>query len=763
VKFRITQQLFFLLFFPLYFLFIIFGDSSWSFLIAATICTIFFAVREHLKFYKTPLSTGVAAVIVSTFAAQLLSVVMSVNIPHSAVQYFWYAFSGLCFLFFLFLDEKWISIDEIKEGLVLVGVALSCVVFLLLVFPQLGTIISPMSILAPTYGHSHTSIYLLLVAPLAWELYSTHKRSVINTASMLVISLALLTTFARLNIFLFFILLIGLGLLTLREKNIKFSKVLMLLLTASSAVVMLFFFTTFRHNFIPEQLCSIPVLQNKLCKPIHQEPRPMYWKQAVDGIVEKPWFGWGAGNVPVVSRKYKQEAYFFSSFSHNGYLQFLVEHGVVGAVPLFIMLGYAGYLALAQLWSLRSTGLKSQHFLSISILIFLVDGVFDFNWSFSSIWLLFTILFALLLKTQYVELKQKNKAISYSMVLIYNSLTLGIWLWLAAVLLSSLLWVAGNTSTSLRVFPFHVERVKVALEQEKLFALDKPFILELYASEPEIVHLQYRQATRFADRNEYYDRILALEPLNYKIRIEKIELFIRERKWQETLQEVLKFNVMFPTERALDTVPETYREILAQQVIEVANRLWYEDPELSAKFFIAIYNLYPWTLSHATIAPLENPGKFPAKNVHAVVDQMYAGWLWKYRETLAAWYFDQTGLALKEERWSDVQKNFEQTVQYDRTLRFPLWDISSVTLQKKYRSLYQQKQLAQIEEVLTTWKSIYQSSRPGNGEKNVSRQYRLGMATAFAEYSDMILPTDPLAADKAYQFTLELERGAVEE
>lgn len=763
MKFRITQQLFFLLFFPLYFLFIIFGDSSWSYLIAAAICATFFVAREHVKFHKTSLTTGITLVLISIFATQLISVVLSVNIPYSIVQYFWYAFSALCFLFFLFLDEKWISADEIKEGLVFVGLGLSCIVFLLLIFPQLGMILSPMSILAPTYGHSHTSIYLLLVSPLAWEIYTKQKTSRIHIASVLIINFALLTTFARLNIFLFFVLLIGLGLFTLKEKKGKPSKVWLVLLGVSSVVVTIFFFTTFRHTVIPEQLCRIPALQHKLCKPIHQEPRPVYWKQAVNGIKEKPWFGWGAGNVPVVSRKYKQEAYYFSSFSHNSYLQFLVELGVVGSFPVFIILGYVGYLAVRQLWSSKNSELKSQSFVAISVILFLVDGVFDFNWSFNSIWLLFILLLALFLKSQSRQLQQKGKTASYPIVLMYRGLTLGIWLWLTAILLSSFLWVFGNTSASILVFPFHFERAKEVLKHDELSVVNKQFIFDLYRNEPEIIHLQYKQATQFADLNEYYDRILELEPLNFKLRIKKIELYSTEQQWQEALREVLKFNALFPTERALNTVPEDYREVLARQVIEVGNRLWYEDPQLSAKFFVAIYNLYPWTLSHTTIAPLEDPRKFSAQHVHAVADQMHPGWLWKYRETLAAWYFEQTKLALKEERWLDVQRYFEQTVQYDRTLRFPLWDLSSFTLQQKYRSVYRQQQLVQIEEVLSTWKSIYESSKANDSEDDVSRQYRLGLATAFAEYSDLLLPINPLSADTAYQFTLELEKGAAEE
>ena len=723
----------------------------------------FFAAREHLKFYKTPISTGTSVVLISILVTQLISVVLSVNIAHSAAQYFWYAFSALCFLFFLFLDETWLPIDAVKEGLVVVGLGLSCVVFLLLVFPQLGENLSPMSILAPTYGHSHASIYLLLVTPLAWGLYRKKTRSALHTVAVIAIGLVLLTTFARLNIFLFFIFLVFLGAHRLREKKLKFSKVWVTLSAATTVVVAVLFLTTFRHDAIPEQFCRIPGLQNKLCKPIHQEPRPMYWKQAVVGITEKPWFGWGAGNVSVVSKKYKQEVYYYSGFSHNGYLQFLIEFGVIGAFPIFIILGYAAYLAVTHLLSVSKSGLKTEHFLSISILIFLVDGLLDFNWSFSSIWLLFTLLLALLLKTRFVQLNQKHHALSYLIVLIYKALTLGVCLWLVVVLFSSTLWVFGYTATSLRVFPFHFQRAKTALVHDQLSGAEKQFILHLYRNEPDLIHLQYKQATRFADRSEYYDRLLDLEPLNYKIRIEKIELYITEQRWQESLQELLKFNQLFPTERALTTVPETYRDVLSQLVIEVANRLWFEDPKLSAKFFLAIYNLYPWTLSHATIAPLENPSKFPANDIHAVTDQMHAGWLWKYRETLAGWYFEQTKRALKEERWQDVQKYFAQTVEYDRTLRYPLWDISSVTLQQKYRSAYQHQKLAQVEEVLSTWKGLYQSCTPQPGEIDVSRRYRLSLATAFAEYSDMILLTEPAEASEAYQFSLELERGAVEE
>ena len=105
-----------------------------------------------------------------------------------------------------------------------------------------------------------------------------------------------------------------------------------------------------------------------------------YYYDAISGIMEKPFIGWGIGNWKIQSIKFAKDRireYQVPYHTHNDFLQMSVETGLTGGVLYLLIFVYPFYLIIKKI-------IKNQEFDSISLfllfsfIVFFIDSSFNF-------------------------------------------------------------------------------------------------------------------------------------------------------------------------------------------------------------------------------------------------------------------------------------------------------------------------------------------------------------------------------------------------
>jgi len=325
--------------------------------------------------------------LISAFISLFFSVSLSLSLP---------SFALLLSLFIIFHLAR--AIITSKEDLRLIfgviliaGLGLS-LLSLWYLLPFTVKPIGSLNLVFIRYGHNHLAEYLpfVLFPSLFLFLKGKKKEKLIFGILTLFFFVVLILTFSRTSL-LFLPLTIGLilykqGLVV--KKKIKFLFSLLIILPLLFLLgILIFSHTGFGYQVASEG--NRDYFLNSIAKPLVFEKRIVYWQQAWQGFLERPFLGWGLGTFRFVSLRFRDLPIHYSNFTHNFYLQVLVETGIFG---FLLCLGFL-FTALKKSFLLV---VKRKDPLLIGIFWALVfsclQSVLDFGWHFLAITLIFLIL-----------------------------------------------------------------------------------------------------------------------------------------------------------------------------------------------------------------------------------------------------------------------------------------------------------------------------------------------------------------------------------
>lgn len=323
------------------------------------------------------------------------------------------------FAFFLFVDlfaEKKVRIDYFLT--ILINIFTFCIIisFVIQLFTDSQQLNNILASFLPYYGHNHFASTLLLFFPYVCYKYLQTKRKK-NLSFFILWTLFLLLSAGRVVLVLGFFELLIVVLVTC--KTLKIPK------TVYASIVVWVFSLLWFVYFNSMLLCTNNY-SNNFCKIPHFETRFNYWEQAMQIIKNQPYFGSGLGTFGNESRKYLQTSRYKTDYAHNLLLQLTAEVGLMGLVVL-------GLVALTTLLELkkRKTKLtlnKYNFFLMVGLIIFIINGMFDFDLSLTGNIILLISIIALLISSNNEQLSQVTKNHKYFDVIsqLFINLLLGL-------------------------------------------------------------------------------------------------------------------------------------------------------------------------------------------------------------------------------------------------------------------------------------------------------------------------------------------------
>ena len=161
------------------------------------------------------------------------------------------------------------------------------------------------------------------------------------------------------------------------------------------------------------------------------QQRLRYIAAAFDSFRENPVFGVGIGNWEIVSMKYENPemtSFIVPYHAHNDYMEVLAETGIFGFILYFGFLFYTLFLLIRNIFLKNSLDKEFLLFLTICLIIHLIDSLFNFPFdrTFQQIYLM--ILISVIYNTIYVpNVSLNSKSSSFIIVLLLLLIPLNIY------------------------------------------------------------------------------------------------------------------------------------------------------------------------------------------------------------------------------------------------------------------------------------------------------------------------------------------------
>jgi O-antigen ligase len=118
-----------------------------------------------------------------------------------------------------------------------------------------------------------------------------------------------------------------------------------------------------------------------------------YWEQAVLSFKERILLGWGLDNFRYLSKRFQSSPGSWSWFAHNHFLQLFVEVGVLGGL-------YFTALIISVLKKINKTSKENRDLVGfkVGLLASVVHSLFDYDWQFKSVFLIFWVIAGFLIQ-----------------------------------------------------------------------------------------------------------------------------------------------------------------------------------------------------------------------------------------------------------------------------------------------------------------------------------------------------------------------------
>jgi len=356
------------------------------------------------------------------------------------VSFYWWLFYLSCFLVFIFFYNFKEDGKKIVDKIIIYLVPLFAGLYLLkskyselLPFQKIALNENNL-FFAYNALHNHLGVIVgLFLIFLIWKFAQNGKKK--GVILILLFLPFLLLSYNRSAILAFLIVLIPLVVVFLRKK-IKLGLFFILFLFIGG----LFF------------LMVISGHDKKMIKNIELQTkgvlgsRELYWDQAGQSVLEKPFFGVGYGNFGYVSHKYEQGYDHWIDNAANIFLEILTGGGILSFLPFLIVIGLV-----------FSRAVKDKSIYSLLFFFLLIDFQTDFSYRNYSLFVLFIILAAI---TYQEKQDEEGNKIFFGLVAVLGTL-------LALVITSNNLLLAGRFEWAQKIFPLN-RRVYPALIKKQL-------------------------------------------------------------------------------------------------------------------------------------------------------------------------------------------------------------------------------------------------------------------------------------------------------
>ena len=387
------------------------------------------------------------------------------------------------------------------------------------------------STMLPYFGHNHFPSILLVFFPLLIDKYLKNKNKR-NGFMVVVWSLSFLLSAGRV------VIVLGLAevcfLIFLNRKHIG-KRNLFLIITPLWVSIIIWF--TFLNVKLP--MCH-QFENSNYCKPLTQETRISYWKQALKIIENKPIYGSGLGSFLNESQKYLQTARFKTGYAHNDILQILSETGLIGLV---LMSALVVSFIFEIRGSLKNSKNRDSALLLIGVLFLIGNGFFDFDLSLSGTMLVFlTALANVIVKDGYKKYQNKYLPIILKQFsrLFLAIIIISISLYTAIQVSQKVLMSLGLANRAVEIFPpiftfpsDKLEEIVTGLSQPNKQHLDIIYknYLDYWLIRVHQDEFTYRQETRAS----IIETINALQPWT-QVNFNNAKYYLSINKPEKSLQ-----------------------------------------------------------------------------------------------------------------------------------------------------------------------------------------------------------------------------------
>lgn len=520
-------QIVFLLSFSVLFLFtLLLGESFLFFIILGAWASFVFIFHSLLQWDKVKHFQVEWLVWCIFLLSLIVSSLFTHHLPMSLYKVSFIAGGFLVFWFFLLIRRNVLKKELIYVIFILNGLVLGVLSLFFLFFPHFAYALPGMNLVFPTYGHNHLASYLLLILPLVWLFYFRAKGNQANLflALLLVFSFLVLISFGRVATLLGIAQLLVIY-LKKRQQSGSINRLLLILGSFFGLIIILQQLISW--NVLP---CTAGTYQSKICKPFIEEPRGLYWQQALKSFQANLLVGYGPGTFQLVNTKYKQLPSISTSYAHNTLLEFLAESGLISASALVILVATLGWM-VAQV-----PPNDEKFFISLSAVTLLGNSVFDFDFNYLGIYLGLLILVGLLLREKRVTFKLPLLFLDEGRVKKAVRTTF-FFLTVVALSLSGLFLVIdgliqkGRTELAWKIFPYFTFHQKLFVVKEAQLTEAK----NLYQYDP----LWYQSSKNSLDE-EAIIRLLDIDPWGmYYDTYGIIDRELSDQAWSAYLSKVI--------------------------------------------------------------------------------------------------------------------------------------------------------------------------------------------------------------------------------
>ncbi len=602
MKLSWVQIIFYYLLDILLLLLFLLGESFLGIYVIGAFAIFFLFYSRYLDFSKVGQYRMPIALWLTFLLAILFSSLFTHNIPLTIGALVFYFFIFVSFIFFLILKRDILNVEVLLLNLLVIVFDLGLISLFFLLAPEFAKELPGMNLLYPTYGHNHYGAIAILFIPINWYFFVKHlhdrKKAFVFGGSLFFLVLNLVLSFGRVVTLLGFLEIIILFIST--KKTLHFKKpmlgivVFLLILTGSALVTKnIFSIAGFWGDSVT---CPFPDQKDRICKSIRTDLRASYWLASFRAISDQVWVGYGPGTYKMITEKYKLRPDAGTSYAHNAVLQILAESGLLAGLLFFLIL--VVFLFKIARYLKADTSVFSVHkqpsylfFISLGLLMIIVNCMFDFDWNFVGIAFVSFVLFAVLLRIDTFPNLFKKRKVKVIQFFFYISALLLI---ISSLLSFSveLMFFKKMSNEAVSFFPYFPNHIQLFLEDESLTDENKKKVEKIYSQTP---FLYIRNTAKYQNSWEILDEIAPWHfyESNYSAN------FISEDK-ERVKEELLRTADLYQRAKRFG-----YRGMLsadgnlAKQSITVADKFLFEgDYESAADLYITAVKFDNWVFNN---------------------------------------------------------------------------------------------------------------------------------------------------------------------
>jgi O-antigen ligase len=495
-----TDIIFFISLFVLLFL----GDGKQSIIDVVGIAVVIFLWLSR-RYYRHPTSAPLPSPLEPAWLLLLvyiaLTTIFSISVGFSISSTIRYLMAYLIFTFFYSasIEEK----QRFGKLLMWFCFAATLASLAAVIISRFGQKLPNMNLLYPAYGHNHIVDLIVFGLPLA-IVYVRQKRNVIATLTLMLFGLALIFSFSRGAL----VLIVGYTLFRLfirRDISITSRRTHIVLAVACLVGASVYIVGGGQRaqltSFARRQVVKVSVIESRIS----------YWKQALLAIRARPLLGAGPGTFYLLSKQYQDKPLTYSWYAHSFLLETAAESGIVGVVLIVFLLVYVFRLIICE--TPNQTILNEKQALLDSVTLILLYSLFEFNFNFLVIWLLFWSSLGTLLHKHKEQNAPQYRTTTAAIIL------LGIY-YLLSIVSTAAEATTHSALPAAIIEPYNVDKIIRATNEatEKKLLLPvwiQQSVLVFHRSNPEaLISLAKYTNAQHAPNWNLYQRMIETDPQN---------------------------------------------------------------------------------------------------------------------------------------------------------------------------------------------------------------------------------------------------------